>query len=477
MSQFTSKPVTFTHNIVDDDSGQINTQTKTYEFKIRDHKVKDRRIGVLVVGVLGNNGSTFVSLIDTCTKPLDWLGSMSQCGTVKVGYSGKTGESVYKPIHEVIDLVEPKNIVCGGWDIRSGSLGQALAENNVLTPDQIERVSDATKNLKALPAIYKPNFIASNQNKYATNVLDKDLSDEDCLKHISQDITKFCYDNKLEDIIIVWAGSTERMVPVNTFIKDDFLENSMAPSRLYALAAIQHPLCNTFVNTSPQNTISPEMIRLAEQSHTAISGDDLSSGQTKAKKLLVEYFNSAGIRVKAIASYNSLGSRDGENLQGQEQLNSKIISKTGVVEQIASTNRILYPEGREIHHAVTIQYLQSHGDLKRAHDNYSCELNFGAELEMTINARCPDTHLAIPMILDLVLFSDYMSRVSYVDLADVETERWVGPVLPLELFAKSALPRHGHTVENSYSKQHRLLTNLLLATIGLVPDTDVSPCL
>lgn len=81
-----------------------------------------------MVGFGGNNGSTILGGILANKNGVTWntkkgeqkatmYGSMTQCSTMKVAES-EEGE-VFLPIKEVIPLVEPTELVIGGWDINS----------------------------------------------------------------------------------------------------------------------------------------------------------------------------------------------------------------------------------------------------------------------------------------------------------------------------------------------------------------------
>ena len=48
-----------------------------------------------------------------------------------------------------------------------------------------------------------------------------------------------------------------------------------------------------------------------------IGGDDLKSGQTKLKSVLVDFLISSGMKPRSLVSYNHLGNNDGENLSAE----------------------------------------------------------------------------------------------------------------------------------------------------------------
>ena len=79
-----------------------------------------------------------------------------------------------------------------------------------------------------------------------------------------------------------------------------------------------NPQC-PYINGSPQNTFVPGVIELACERGVPIGGDDFKSGQTKLKSVLVDFLVAAGIKPKAIVSYNHLGNNDGKNLSAPAQ--------------------------------------------------------------------------------------------------------------------------------------------------------------
>jgi len=58
----------------------------------------------------------------------------------------------------------------------------------------------------------------------------------------------------------------------------------------------------------------PGVLELAKQKSVPLAGDDLKTGQTKLKSVLVDYLVGAGLKPLSIVSYNHLGNNDGKNL-------------------------------------------------------------------------------------------------------------------------------------------------------------------
>ena len=185
----------------------------------------------------------------------------------------------------------------------------------------------------------------------------------------------------------------------------------VAPSTIFAVACI---LENTpFINGSPQNTFVPGAIELAEQHNSFIGGDDFKSGQTKMKSALVDFMINAGLKLTSIASYNHLGNNDGMNLSSQRQFRSKEISKSTVVDDMVAANSILYKPGEHPDHTVVIKYMPAVGDNKRALDEYYAEIFMGGHQTISLFNVCEDSLLASPLIIDLVIITEMMTRISW----------------------------------------------------------------
>lgn len=185
----------------------------------------------------------------------------------------------------------------------------------------------------------------------------------------------------------------------------------ISPSTIFTIACILEKV--PFINGSPQNTFVPGAIELAEKHGSFIGGDDFKSGQTKMKSALVDFLISAGIKLTSIASYNHLGNNDGKNLSSQRQFRSKEISKSNVVDDMVQANTVLYKPGEHPDHTVVIKYMPAVGDDKRALDEYYAEIFLGGHQTISLFNVCEDSLLAAPLIIDLVLITELMTRVSW----------------------------------------------------------------
>lgn len=130
----------------------------------------------------------------------------------------------------------------------------------------------------------------------------------------------------------------------------------ISPSNIFAIASILEGA--HYINGSPQNTLVPGIIELAQkvgtlpaalalhlssekdsgcfrtkrfvrilrlfQHNVFVGGDDFKSGQTKIKSALVDFLVSSGLKPESIVSYNHLGNNDGKNLSEARQFRSKV---------------------------------------------------------------------------------------------------------------------------------------------------------
>ena len=221
-------------------------------------------------------------------------------------------------------------------------------------------------------------------------------------------------------MIVQWTANTERYADIIEGVNDtaDNLMKSIkeghteiAPSTVFAVACILEGA--PFINGSPQNTFVPGAIDLAEKHGAFIGGDDFKSGQTKMKSALVDFLINAGIKLTSIASYNHLGNNDGMNLSSQKQFRSKEISKSNVVDDMVAANTLLYKKGEHPDHCVVIKYMPAVGDNKRALDEYYAEIFLGGHQTISLFNVCEDSLLASPLIIDLVIIAEMMTRIQW----------------------------------------------------------------
>ena len=78
---------------------------------------------------------------------------------------------MYKPVKDLIPLVEPCEFVINGWDISKNNLYESCKRAKVLEPDLIKQLKEDLSQIVPLPAALNGEFIASNQADRADNLL------------------------------------------------------------------------------------------------------------------------------------------------------------------------------------------------------------------------------------------------------------------------------------------------------------------
>lgn len=363
-----------------------------YDFKV-DRKIP--KLGMMLVGLGGNNGTTVTAGIIANRRKLAWetkegpreanyYGSVVMSSTMKLGTDAKTHKEVNIPFHNILPMVHPSDLVIGGWDISKMNLAEAMDRAKVLEPTLKAQVKKEMNEMVPLPSIYYPDFIAANQEDRADNLIEGSKASWAHVDHLRKDIRDFKERNNLDKVVVLWTANTERYADLIEGVNDtaDNLlkaiedgHEEISPSTVFAVACILEK--TPFINGSPQNTFVPGALQLAEKHDSYVGGDDFKSGQTKMKSALVDFLINAGIKLTSIASYNHLGNNDGKNLSSQKQFRSKEISKSNVVDDMVEANSVLYKKGERPDHCVVIKYMPAVADNKRALDEYYAEIFMG----------------------------------------------------------------------------------------------------
>jgi myo-inositol-1-phosphate synthase len=458
--------------------------TKTFQ------TMPTRKLGVLLVGIGGNNGSTFHAACIANSVHMKWhtrtgeycsnfLGSMTQTVTIPVGYENGGYETKYAKLNDVIDLVNPHELVVGGWDISGHDLSAAMRRSGVLDTslqDQItEYVTEKKLNTVPLPSVYYPSFIASNQASRADNTLEGETACDAHLDILRENIASFRTTHDLGHVVVMWTATTERMMDISDNVHGSAVSildaikqghTEISPSLMFGVASVLEGC--TFLNGSPQNTLVPGLIDMAQKSGTHVSGSDFKTGQTKLKSCLADFFMASGFHLTSVVSYNHLGNNDGKNLSSEKQFMAKRASKTGILENILMQNPDLY-SGSLPDHEVVIRYVPNARDDKKALDEYVADICMGGSFVMNMQTTCPDSLLATPIMLDLVLLADWLDRLK------VSGKPLPTNLTPLSFFFKAPQENDDHTQTNSFHMQLSSIYELALRSVGLPPVNSVWP--
>ena len=469
------------HVEVKDGSVTVVPEIKHFEFKTDTHVP---RTGVMIVGLGGNNGSTLTAGVIANRKHLEWeskrgkesanyYGSLTQCATTYLG-DDSNGKQHVAPFHALLPMINPNDLVIGGWDISSADMYEATVRAYVHEPAMYHQIEAELRAIKPLPAVFDINFVAPNQEQRADNVLKG--TKQEVLEQVRKQIRDFKTQNNLEKVIILWSANTERYCEVTPGVHDtaDNLLKAIqdghpeiAPSQIYAVAAVLEGV--PYINGSPQNTFVKGFVELAVKHHVPIMGDDFKTGQTKFKTVISDFLISSGLKLTAVASYNHLGNNDGLNLSFERCFRSKQISKASVIDDMVRLNPILYKPDEHPDHIVVIKYVPSVGDSKRALDEYDSDIFCGGKNIISVHNTCEDSLLAAPLMLDLVILMELFTRVQIKGdgMKEFDSMHQVYSVLSFLLKAPQVPP--GTPVINSLFQQRACLENILRACRGLQP--------
>lgn len=452
------------------------------------------KVGVLMVGIGGNNGTTVTGGIYANKYNLEWnskhgkmkpnyFGSLSQSTTTFLGCD-EQNRQVYVPLSSLVPMLNPNDLVIHGWDINNTPLDKAMYRACVFDYALQEKLVPYMKNIKPMKSIYYPDFIAANQNERANNILAGNKACLEHLNHIRNDIKQFKENNKLDKVIVIWSANTERFSDRIVGVHDteeNFLNaiknghSEIAPSQVFAAASILEGCA--FVNGSPQNTFCPALVAMANKYGVFIGGDDFKSGQTKIKSVLVDFLVASGIKPNAIVSYNHLGNNDGKNLSAPKQFRSKEISKSNVVDDVVSSNKILYDDksNEKPDHCVVIKYVPTVKDSKRAMDEYTSTIFMNGLNTIVLHNTCEDSLLAAPIIIDLIIFTELFQRIEWKLTYDKNSKfkRFDSVLTILSFLLKAPLVPDNSPLVNALFKQRACIENILRACVGLSPINDM----
>jgi myo-inositol-1-phosphate synthase len=166
-------------------------QETLYDFKV-DRRVP--KVGMMLVGLGGNNGTTVTAGIIANRQGLVWetregpraanyYGSVIMGSTMKLGTDSATKKDVNIPFHDILPMVHPNDLVIGGWDISGMNLAEAMDRAAVLEPTLKAQVKKQMAQMTPLPSIYYPDFIAANQEDRADNVIPGTKA---CMAHVEK---------------------------------------------------------------------------------------------------------------------------------------------------------------------------------------------------------------------------------------------------------------------------------------------------
>jgi myo-inositol-1-phosphate synthase len=110
-------------------------------------------------------------------------------------------------------MVEPNDIVIGGWDISKMNIYEATKRAKVLEPTMYMQLKEELEKMVPLPGVFDLSFVAPNQETRADNVIEGNKEKQ--LETVRKNIKDFKTQNNLDKVIILWNGNTERFCEVD----------------------------------------------------------------------------------------------------------------------------------------------------------------------------------------------------------------------------------------------------------------------
>ena len=109
---------------------------------------------------------------------------------------------------------------------------------------------------------------------------------------------------------------------------------------------------------------------------------------------------------------------------------------------------------------------------QRALDEYYCEIFMGGRQTIAMHNTCEDSLLASPLIIDLCILAELLTRVAY-QCPGEERQSLHSVMSLLSYLLKAPMVKPGAPVVNALSRQRAALENVIRALVGLQPNHDM----
>ena len=352
---------------------------------------KRRKLGVMIVGLGGAVATTAVAGIELLK-----LG--------KVGFEGLPLAEIEPGLTDRLAAYE--SIVFGGWDLSVENLAEAAATHNVLTLQQFQAAQPALESIKPFPAVGNLDFCrnVSGENCVAAE------NHRAAIEILRQNMRDFQKANECDSLVMINLASTEKLSNLNSqaFASLSNFENALeanaseiAPAMVYAYAAIAENV--PYGNFTPSIAADiPALVEFAQKQNVPVAGKDWKTGQTMIKTVIAPALKTRALKVDGWYSTNILGNRDGLALSHADSLESKVATKSSVLDDIL---------GYEVEdHLVDIRYYRPRGDNKESWDNIDVTGFLGQPMQLKINFLCRDSILAAPLVIEIARLLEFAKK-------------------------------------------------------------------
>ena len=197
------------------------------------------KVGLLCVGLAGNNGATLVASQLANRRGLTW--EHHSAGPQRANYLGCITQ--IPPLAQDHALAGFDGAAVGGWDVVPTPLGQALYESRVLEYDLVRQLRDELDGVPVMRGVFDADFVGE-MSAPPTHVVPP-APRASLLATLRDDIRSFCAREGVAPhrTTVVWSASVERpsegayesAAALLAAIDADDAE--VSPSILYAAAA------------------------------------------------------------------------------------------------------------------------------------------------------------------------------------------------------------------------------------------------
>lgn len=337
------------------------------------------RLGVAIVGVGGAVATTAIAGVEM----------------IKAGSNSLAGLPLAD--RNVEGLPGYRDMVFGGWDLADETLDRCALRHGIIGEKELSNGASSLKAMKPWPAVGSTDFCANidGGNKIAAK------SHRDAIDIIRDDLGRFRTEQNLDQMVMINLASTERVPDLDA----DCLRNldafergldrddaAISPAMLYAYAAIGSD--TPYANFSPSVAAdAPPVAELARKLNVPVAGKDGKTGQTMMKTVIAPALRARALHVDGWFSTNILGNSDGKALDDPKSLQSKLNTKTELLEHLLG-----YPVED---HIVMIHYYRPRRDDKEAWDNIDVTGFLGQKMQIKLNFLCKDSVLAAPLVIEI----------------------------------------------------------------------------
>jgi myo-inositol-1-phosphate synthase len=357
-----------------------------------------KRIGAWLIG----SGGTLSTTLVTGTR------------AIARGLVDRVGLVTELPEMKPLSLVEPEQIVFGGWDIAPPRIlerTRALAhDDRAFPPDLVETLRS---DLEGIQGQVRPGYASGSGPAISpladAGFLPKNESLGAAAERLGNDIEEFRARHRLDTVVVVNLASTEAPIRIGrdhrhleSFVRliQQDRRDQIVPSVLYAYVALDRGF--PYVNFTPSLGASPPALhRLAEKHHVPHYGNDGKTGETLMKTVLAPLFRFRNLEVLSWEGFNILGGLDGKILSDPRHKRSKVRSKGRALSEAL---------GYHPHTGVSIEYVPSLGNWKTAWDFIHFRGFLGTKMSVQFVWQGCDAILAAPLVLDLVRLTEFAHR-------------------------------------------------------------------